>query len=443
MPKKKSLSSVEAQELLEPVSETANSPSEDTPDTASNTHLLDDTETLTTSGQPDFDVENEHSVVTFEDMPDMETAAGSDYKDLFQEPENAAAADPEPLLSEYKGADTPDASQLASEASPVIGTDPFDGEAKDNLAAPIPDRRRDRVLTIDARSEIQTETEREAAVWHEIQNAYRIRHILTGTLDGVEKTASGLTLAVANYKGFRVAIPAKEMMLYTGQAASGQEYAELMGQLNRILNSRLGSEIDFIIKGYDNDTRSAVASRKEAMMRKRQTFYMDADEFGEPMIYEGRVVQARVVAVAEKVIRVEVFGVECTLVARDLSWEWIGNAHDHFSVGDRILVRVTQIDRTDLEHLSIRADARSASASNSRENLKKCILQSKYVGRVTDIRNGVVFIRLNNGVNAIAHTCLDRRTPGKRDDVSFAVTRLDEEQGIAVGLITRIIKQNL
>ena len=186
-------------------------------------------------------------------------------------------------------------------------------------------------LTIDARSEIQTETEREAAVWHEIQNAYRIRHILTGTLDGVEKTASGLTLAVANYKGFRVAIPAKEMMLYTGQAASGQEYAELMGQLNRILNSRLGSEIDFIIKGYDNDTRSAVASRKEAMMRKRQTFYMDADEFGEPMIYEGRVVQARVVAVAEKVIRVEVFGVECTLVARDLSWEWIGNAHDHFS----------------------------------------------------------------------------------------------------------------
>ena len=91
--------------MLEPVSETANSPSEDTPDTASNTHLLDDTETLTTSGQPDFDVENEHSVVTFEDMPDMETAADSDYKDLFQEPENAAAADPEPLLSEYKGAD--------------------------------------------------------------------------------------------------------------------------------------------------------------------------------------------------------------------------------------------------------------------------------------------------------------------------------------------------
>ena len=58
-------------------------------------------------------------------------------------------------------------------------------------------------------------------------------------------------------------------------------------------------------------------------------------------------------------------------------------------------------------------------------------------------RNGVVFIRLNNGVNAIAHSCYDLRTPGKKDDVSFAVTRLDEEQGVAIGIITRIIKQHL
>ena len=59
------------------------------------------------------------------------------------------------------------------------------------------------------------------------------------------------------------------------------------------------------------------------------------------------------------------------------------------------------------------------------------------------VRGGVLYVRLNNGVNAIAHSCYDRRTPGKGDNVSFAVTRLDEEQGVAVGSITRIIKQNL
>lgn len=59
------------------------------------------------------------------------------------------------------------------------------------------------------------------------------------------------------------------------------------------------------------------------------------------------------------------------------------------------------------------------------------------------MRRGVVYIRLNNGVNAVAHACYDYRMPGKKDDVSFAVTRIDEESGIAIGIITRIIKQNL
>lgn len=224
---------------------------------------------------------------------------------------------------------------------------------------------------------------------------------------------------------------------------AGDEYIELMERLSRILNSRLGSEIDFIVKGYDNDTRSVVASRKDAMLRKRQTFYMDTGELGDHLIYEGRVVQARVVAVAEKVVRVEVFGVECSIQAQGLSWEWIGNARDHFCVGDRVLVRIQSIDRPDVENISITADMRSVSSTTNHDNLKKIIPQARYAGRVTDVRNGVVYIRLNNGVNAIAHSCYDRRTPGKKDDVSFAVTRLNEEQGVAVGIITRIIKQNL
>ena len=93
--------------------------------------------------------------------------------------------------------------------------------------------------------------DREAIIWHDIQNSHRTRRILTGTLDGVEKTESGLILAVVNYKGFRVAIPIREMLLYTGKIPSGREYIELMDRLQRILNTRLGAEIDFIVKGED------------------------------------------------------------------------------------------------------------------------------------------------------------------------------------------------
>lgn len=388
-----------------------------------------------------------------EDAPPAE--GGEDeaaFGEVLRELGAAVAQEEPPLTLDPEGVPPQDGSGEYSQDDLLLLSEgggeaaPEDGPAEEAppTSRPAGSHRNERVLTIDARGEIQTQEERDAIIWHEIQNSHRTRRILTGTLDGVEKLGSGLTLAVVNYKGFRVAIPVKEMMLeHVGKMPTGPDFVSLMDRLHRILNSRLGCEIDFIVKGYDNDSRSVVGSRRDAMLRKRKTFYMDVDELGEHMIYEGRVVQARVVAVAEKVIRVEVFGVETSIVARGLSWEWIGNARDHYSVGDRILVRVQKIVRTDLEHLSIQADVRSVSASTSRDNLKKCMPQCRYAGRVTDVRNGVVFIRLNNGVNAIAHSCYDLRTPGKKDDVSFAVTRLDEEQGVAIGIITRIIKQNL
>ena len=106
----------------------------------------------------------------------------------------------------------------------------------------------------------------------------------------------------------------------------------------------LGAEIDFIIKGLDARARSIAASRKDAMYKKRQIFYLDKDASGKPKVYEDRIVQARVVAVTEKVVRVELFGVETSIPARDLSFDWLGDAKERFHVGEQILVRVLSVD---------------------------------------------------------------------------------------------------
>ncbi len=299
------------------------------------------------------------------------------------------------------------------------------------------------VLTLEARGEVETEESREDVIWHEIHNAYRTRRILTGQLGGIEQTDNGKTIAIVDYKGFRIVIPLKEMMINVGRSPSGQEYAELMLRQNKILGNMLGAEIDFIVKGIDSKARSVVASRREAMLKKRQIFYLDTDASGMYRVHEGRIVQARVIAVAEKVLRVEVFGVECSIMARDLAWDWIGDAHERFSVGDQVLVRVLSVRRDGPEEIAVKADIKSVSQNTSHDNLKKCRIQSKYAGKVTDVHKGVVYIRLSNGVNAVAHSCYDYRMPGKKDDVSFAVTRLDEERGVAVGIITKIIRQNL
>ncbi|WP_270188473.1 hypothetical protein [Mediterraneibacter gnavus] len=54
--------------------------------------------------------------------------------------------------------------------------------------------------------------------------------------------------------------------------------------------------------------------------------------------------------------------------------------------------------------------------NTSKENLKSCRVQGKYAGTVEDIHKGTVFV---------------------------VVTHIDEERNVAVGIITRIIKQSI
>ena len=299
------------------------------------------------------------------------------------------------------------------------------------------------ILTIDVDGDVETEEQLAEIAWHEIRNAYRTRRILTGMLGGIEQTDNGKTVAIVEYKGYRIIIPLREMVVNFPNNVSGDDYKDLVVRHHKLVSNMLGAEIDFLVKGIDSKTRSVVASRREAMLKKRHTFSMETDNSGTYKIYDGRIVQARVIAVAEKAIRIEAFGVECSIMARDLSWDWIGDAHDRYSVGDQIVVRVLSVKRDNVEDLSIKADVKSVSDNNRRTNLSQCRIQSKYAGKVTDVHKGVVYVRLTNGVNAVAHSCYDRRMPGKKDDVSFAVTHIDEEKGVAVGIITRIIKQNL
>lgn len=370
-----------------------------------------------------------------------------------KEEEEAEGQDTEVLAETEKDMETvPE--ELLSESIPAETAEmPEDTDSKDEkelqsepaVAAP---RRTARVreapvLTIENRGEVKTQEAKEDIIWHEIHNAYRTRRMLTGRLGGIESTDTGKTVVIVDYKGFRIVIPMKEMMINVGRSPSGQEYAELMQRQNKILGNMLGAEMDFVVKGIDSKTRSVVASRKEAMLKKRQIFYLDTDAVGMHRIYENRIVQARIIAVAEKVVRIEAFGVECSIMARDLAWDWIGDAHERFFVGDQVLVRILSVKRDSLEELSIKADIKSVTQNTNQENLKKCRIQSKYAGTITDVHKGVVYIRLNNGVNAVAHACYDYRTPGKKDEVSFAVTRIDEERGVAVGIITRIIRQQL
>lgn len=127
------------------------------------------------------------------------------------------------------------------------------------------------ILTIDSDAEVATPESREDLVWHELQNAYRTKKILTGTLGGVKRMNQGGVIAVVYYKEMRVVIPLSEMMINLVEDES-HDYGELTQRQSKILGNMLGCEIDFLVKGLDTASRSVAASRKDAMYKKRQIF---------------------------------------------------------------------------------------------------------------------------------------------------------------------------
>ena len=151
------------------------------------------------------------------------------------------------------------------------------------------------VLTIDVDAQVESAQEQEDTRWHQLLNAHRTRKVLTGQLGGIEKLESGWMVAVTYYNGFRIIIPMNEMMI--NLSGDGRENADTLNRQVRIANNMLGCDIDFIIKDLDTKSRSVVASRKDAMLKKRQTFYI-GEEGEKPLLYPGRIAEARVIAVA-------------------------------------------------------------------------------------------------------------------------------------------------
>jgi len=193
------------------------------------------------------------------------------------------------------------------------------------------------ILTLEVGAEVETQEDKENAIWHEIKNSHVTGTHLTGNLSKIERLENGLLIAIANYKGQRVAIPMNEMMLGIKRPA-GQSDDEYNERAMRVLNRMMGAEIDFVVRGITGkgNERATVASRKAAMLRLRRRYYLNTGANGKPQVYQGRIVEARIVAVSQFAIRIEIFGAETSIRNRDISWGYAGDCRDMYFVGDSV-----------------------------------------------------------------------------------------------------------
>ena len=265
-------------------------------------------------------------------------------------------------------------------------------------------RRRERrvrpapVVSIDDRLSVETDADKARDAMLDLVESLKTRRILSGTVQGIERPGDGANSVAVIYHGdFKVLIPAEEMV----EIPEDTRGRSVSGALHYMLNKRLGAEVDYIVKGIDGEASVAVASRLEAMAAKRREYYFGTDRDGNNLLYNGVCAEARVVSVIRAGIFADVFGVETYIPLRELSYQRMLDASAIYQPGQRILVKLMDIDRSDRSHIRVSASIKRAGENPYERALKRYSVGNRYVGTVSMVDTTGVFVALDGGIDCL------------------------------------------
>ena len=290
----------------------------------------------------------------------------------------------------------------------------------------------DDLLTINDQERGITPEDSDDVKWNFMSGAARRRAVLTGIVAGLEDMNTYNPICVVDFEGIRVVIPASEMFVdsWPTDTAIPEEKLITLGRM-------LGATIDFVLVGVDIRNRAAVASRRTALLQRQAKYYASG------RVKPGTRVACRVIGVGGNRITVEAVGVDSVISARSLSWEWFADATSVYATGDLVVAKVLAVTKDEeTGHYSVRLSVKAATENPDLPALRKLVPGCNYYGVVTGVRDRLIFVRLQAGVNAKTKLYYTKQIPSKFDTVSFQVRAVDEDTGVAFGLITRIVRRH-
>lgn len=291
------------------------------------------------------------------------------------------------------------------------------------------------VLSIDEHRTVETEADKARNDLLDLIESMKTQKILTSTIQGVEQPEDNpsRSLAVIYHGDFKVIIPAEEAVL-PPEDNRGRSQEDVM---HYTLTKRLGAEVDYIVKGIDPQSGVAVASRLEAMAAKRKEYYFGTDRDGNNILYEGVCAEARIVSVIRAGIFVDLFGLEIYIPLRELSYQRLLDASSQFQPGQRVLVKILSIDRSDRNHIKASASVKQAGENPYEKALRRFSVGNRYVGTVSMVDTTGVFVALDGGVDCLC-SYPKRGRPPRGARVTVRILGLNMESNRIWGAITHI-----
>lgn len=327
-------------------------------------------------------------------------------------------------------------SQSDTEANSEEKTVARDGiQAPKKEAARVSSRLTSAVLSIDERPTVETDEDKARNDLLDLLESQKTGRILTGTIQGVERSTENPShsFAVIYHGEFKVIIPAEEAVEppedYRGRVPGDV--------LHYMLTKRLGAEADYIVKGIDSQSGIAAGSRLEAMRARRKQYYLGTDRDGNYLLHSGVCAEARIVSVIRAGIFVDLFGLEVYIPLRELSYQRWMDAAGYFQPGQRILVKVLEVDRSDRNHIRAKASVKQAGENPYERALRRYSVGNRYVGTVSMVDTNGVFVALDGGIDCLC-SYPKRGRPPRGSRVTVRILGINHESNRIWGAITHI-----
>lgn len=321
--------------------------------------------------------------------------------------------------------------QSGNTESGAAASDTPSDQPRRKLEIPIPNMD---VLTIDGELGVQTEFDKARDKFLDLIESLKTGRYLTDKIHGVEKHSSGGEPRAIIYHGDYKVIIMASMIVNLPRDLRDQEPNDVYHYL---LNKRIGSEIDYVVKGIDQNTGLAVGSRKDAMATKRRHYYLSLTREGTYRIYEGLCCEARVMSVIPEGIFIDLFGIDVYIPLRELSHMRLSDAMGYYEPGDRVLVKVTRLNRDDPNNIRVAASVKQVTSNPVDKAIEKLEIESFYAGTVTMVDETGIFVQLDMGAECRCRYPYRARPP-KDARVIVKIAGVDMKRKLVWGNITYV-----
>jgi small subunit ribosomal protein S1 len=162
------------------------------------------------------------------------------------------------------------------------------------------------------------------------------------------------------------------------------------------MRALIGTVCDFRIIKYDRLRKNIVVSRRALLEEERMALRAKILEHLE----EGAVVDGTVTSITHYGLFIDLGGIDGLVHVTDISWGRVGNPSELYQVGDKIKVKVLNIDR---EKNRVSLGIKQLTHDPWLEAHKNYPAGTKIEGRVVGLKEYGAFVELEEGVEGLIH----------------------------------------